>query len=212
MLARARSLALLVVAGGLAGALAGLGARLAMRASALLSPASRQGLATAEGGIVGVFSWEGTVSIVMIGVFVGITGASLYAALRPLLGARGMGWSFALAALALVGWTILEPRNTDFRAFGVEALNDAMFAALFPLYGVALVRLHAWLDAQATRRAWGIVLWAPLLASGAALALVGLVFGTDRRPELGLAALALVVAAHGARWLVRVARPSPEGT
>lgn len=199
-----------MLAGALAGALSGLGARLAMRAAAWVAGPTRVGVVTAEGARVGELTWSGTFGVVIIGAFVGITGAALYLALRPLLPTRRRGLAFGAAALILAGWTILDPANPDLRSFGSPALNYAMFAALFLLYAVALVRVERWLDDRASRAAWSVALWLPIAGLASMLVVVGMVFATDRHPSWGLAALAVVLVARViSRAIPRATIPSP---
>lgn len=192
LLAWVRSFAHSIAAGALAGLLAGAGARLAMRIATFLSEPTRIGVRTNEDGIVGAFTWEGTVSVLVIGMLVGVSGGALHALARPILPASARGLAFGALALALFGWTILDPANSDFRAFGSPALNYATFAALFLLFGVAIVRLERWLDAGTSRAAWSYTIWIPLALVGAGLALLNTVFGTDRHPTWGFAAIALL--------------------
>lgn len=201
-----RAFSLTLVAGALAGAVAGIGARVAMRVAAGLAGPSRQGIVTAESAVVGDLTWSGTIAVLVIGAFVGVAGAALYALIRPVLPRRGRGLAFGFAALLLTGWTILDPSNSDFRGFGDPTLNYAMFGALFLVYGAVLAPADRWLRDRAPSGWWSYALWAPIAALGAILVLTGIVFGMDRRPVLGLAMVALVVAARTAH--VWHARPS----
>lgn len=202
LLATARAFSLSLLAGAAAGAIVGVAARAAMTVSAWTAGASRQGLLTAERAIVGDATLEGTISVVAIGVLVGIAGGALHALLRPLLPPRHRGLAFGAAALLLAGWTILDPANSDFHRFGWPPLNYAMFGALFLLYGAALTRAETWLDARAPDGPWSAALWAPIALAGGAIAAMNAVFGTDRHPRWALIALAAIGAAYGARWLV----------
>ena len=64
--------------------------------------------------------------------------------------------------LAIFGCAIIEGDNPDFGLFGSRALNVAMLAALFILFGVLLAPLFGWLDRTlpkpSFRRRFGIVL------------------------------------------------------
>lgn len=196
-----RTFSLTIVAGAVAGAIAGIGARVAMRLAAWLAGPTRAGVLTAEKAAVGDVTWSGTIAVVMIGVFVGISGAALYAALRPALPVRHRGLAFGAAALALVGWTILDPANTDFHRFGSKALNYAMFASVFLVYGISLVATERRLAARAPIAWWSYALWVPIALVGAAMMILGFVFSTDRHPILGLVVLvAIGLASVLARW------------
>ena len=69
---------------------------------------------------------------------------------------------FGVLLLAMSGWAIIEGDNPDFGLFGSRALNVAMLAALFILFGVLLAPLFGWLDRTlprpSFRRRFGIVL------------------------------------------------------
>ncbi len=139
---------------GLAGVLAGVAAggiagRVLMRASAVLAGPASVGMRTDNGNIVGEITVPGTIALVVFaGVANGIIGGLVYAALRPWLapfGRRG-AVAFGVLLLAALGFVVITRENPDFRRFGPAALNIAMFAAIYLLFGAALVSLHAALD------------------------------------------------------------------
>ena len=53
---------------------------------------------------------------------------------------------FGVLLLAMFGWAMIEGDNPDFGLFGSRALNVAMFAALFVLYGVLFAPMFDWVD------------------------------------------------------------------
>ena len=145
-----RALGVSALAGLIAGVLVvGLGGRIAMRVAGALTNSPPGSLTTSNGNALGAITLEGTLAIIVfVGIPSGILGGVLYAAMRPTL-ARFGGWAgalFGVAALALVGSTVIDPQNIDFRVFGKTPLNVAMFAALFVLFGLAIVPLYGWVE------------------------------------------------------------------
>jgi hypothetical protein len=140
--------------GGLAGvlagiAVAGIGGRVLMRVSAVLAGPASIGMRTDNGNIVGEITLPGTIALVAFaGVANGLIGGLVYAALRPWLaplGRRG-ALGFGVLLLAVLGFVVITPENPDFRRFGPAAVNIAMFAVIYVLFGTLLVSLHAALD------------------------------------------------------------------
>jgi hypothetical protein len=119
----------------------GLGSRLVMRLSAIAAGSGVQGVTTANGNRVGEITVGGTIALVIFGgVFTGIFGGLLYASVRPWLApfARWRGLIFGLGVLALAGSLILDATNSDFIILRPPLLNVAMFALLFPIFGIVL--------------------------------------------------------------------------
>jgi hypothetical protein len=119
----------------------GLGSRLAMRVSAIAAGPIPQGVTTENGAIVGEITVGGTIALIIFGgVFAGLQGGLLYAALRPWLQpfGRWRGLVFGFGLLGLNGSLILDDTNSDFLILRPPLLNVAMFAALFPIFGIAL--------------------------------------------------------------------------
>lgn len=142
--ALARSLAGCVAAGVVVGLLvAGLGSRVVMRILAL-ADADARGTITENGNRVGDITVGGTLGLV---VFVGIpsgvaAGLIVFLARRwlpPRLVWRGLALSLVL--LALLGGTVLDADNVDFRLLQPVGLAVALFGALFFLAGSALATL-----------------------------------------------------------------------
>lgn len=129
-----------LAAGPLAGAVGGLGARLAMRIIALLSP-SHLGEITHEGAVNGRITAAGTLNLVVEGAVPGLLGAILFLAVRRWLPRQSVvrGLVFGIGLLACVGGAVLDPGNYEFTRFVSLYLALGMFAVLFPIYGVALV-------------------------------------------------------------------------
>lgn len=160
------------LAGTIAGILVGgLGSRVAMRISGAMSDPALIGVArTANDNIVGSVTLEGTLALtIFVGLIPGLIGGALYAAARPWLAPLGRwaGLAFGLVLLAALGPVALEPSNFDFQRFGSPALNVAMFALLFPLFGVTIAIAHpriAWAVHEARGRSpWTIAAWIALV-------------------------------------------------
>jgi len=178
----ARSLGAGAVAGGVAGVLVGgVGGRLAMRISGAMTDPGLQGVARTENGnIVGQVTLDGTVGLVFFGgLFIGVLAGVMFAAARPWLMPLGRwdGLAFGLLILASVGSvTVLEPDNFDFRRFGSPQLNVIMFAALFPLFGVALAAALRVLEARAEQGGIAAaVAWLGLIPAGLLVAIFVLI-------------------------------------
>jgi hypothetical protein len=133
-----RLVAAAIVAGFGAGAVAGLGARLAMF-GIRLSNGAFNGATTHAGYENGVWTIEGTVSVVFTGAFFGLPGGTLYLLVRSALGPwralRAVAFSGLL--LAWFGDVVLDG-SYEFSRFVAPTVSVAAFAALFPLYGVAV--------------------------------------------------------------------------
>lgn len=195
------------IAGGIAGMLVGgIGSRIAMRIAGAMTDPALVGIArTDNGNVLGEITVGGTLALVFFGgLFPGVLGGLVYVAARPWLRPLGpwAGVAFGLMLLAALGATVIEPFNIDFRAFGVPLVNVALFALLFPLFGLAMqwserVVERRIEDARGSSRA--LILWTS--AGLAAFFLVPLVVGVlvgdrvDLRPLIPVylfaAALAL---------------------
>jgi uncharacterized membrane protein YagU involved in acid resistance len=127
----------------------GIGGRVAMRVVALTAGSADQGTLTEAEEVVGVISADGTVGLIFfVGVFSGLFGGLVYAAMRPWTAAAGpwKGLAFGAILLATLGWTVIERDNFDFHRFGYASLNIAMFAALFLLFGLLIAPLYDFFD------------------------------------------------------------------
>ena len=140
-----RAVAVAVFAGALSGAVAcGIGARLAMRVTALLASDSDQGTLTDAQATVGDVSVAGTIFLVVLGAAVGSVGGLLYMAAHRRLAWAGpwRGLVFGALILAIFGSTLIEGRNPDFDRFGIPIVNVAMFATLFVFFGVLIAPVY----------------------------------------------------------------------
>ncbi len=204
-----------VAAGSLSGivvgiVVGGLGSRLVMRLSALAADSFVQGVTTSNGNRVGEITVGGTIALIVFGgVFTGIFGGVLYASLRPWLApfGRWRGLIFGLGVLALGGSLILDAANSDFVILRPPLLNVAMFAALFPIFGIALVpvfdrTLRALEKRSLTSSALaflGLLLAALLLGLGLVSVLGALASGPSQVDLIQLLQLGVVAAGLAAR-------------
>ena len=155
-----RTLAAAGIAGVLVGIPAGLLARLVMKLSALAAGPTAAGVHTENGNVVGAFTADGTLSLVIFAGLVPVgVGAILYVAVRPWFRSLGRwrGLAFGLYLLALAGPVGLDPFNGDFSRFGPAPLNVAMFAALFLAVGVALVPVAEGTLTRLSSGRWALV-------------------------------------------------------
>lgn len=173
-----RELAAAGAAGILVGVPAGLVSRAIMKVSALAGGPVVAGVHTSNGNVVGDFTANGTLALVIFaGVVPAISAALLYVAVRPWLLRLGAWRGLALGAygLALTGFSVLEPGNNDFVRFGPAALNIAMFAALFIVVGIAVAPIaDASLRVAAHPSRGQLALLAPGLFLAVLLAFAGL--------------------------------------
>jgi len=193
-----------IVAGVLVGGLLG---RLVMRVSGYMAGPALAGVHTENGNVVGDITAAGTIAlIIFVGLPSGILGGLLYALLEPWL-RRLRPWhglAYGVALLATAGFAFLDPVNFDFRRFGVPALNVAMFAALFVLFGVATAWLFERLSvlragATVAARTVDILAWLALLLGG----LVVLLFlggGAGLEPILAIVIVAVLLVPAIVRW------------
>lgn len=206
--ALARHLSTATLAGLVSGVLVGgvLG-RVVMRISGFMAGPALVGVRTAAGNRVGDITLEGTLALVVfVGVASGLLGGILYALLEPWL-RRLRPWhglAYGVALLAAVGFVFLDPSNFDFTRFGVPALNVAMFAALFLVFGVVTAWLFDALGAAragtgAAARAVDVFAWVTLVPAAIIVVLfVGGAGGIE--PLLAIVVVAAVLVPAIVRW------------
>lgn len=188
-----------MVVGGLVG-------RVAMRVSGFTAGPALVGVRTSNGNRVGDITFDGTLALVLfVGVPAGLVGGVLFAVVEPWLRRlrpwHGLGYGVAL--FATFGFAVLDPSNVDFRRFGFTALNAAMFAALFLLFGVLIAWLFDRLRAAIARpgvpaRATEIVAWLALGPAVVATAFLSAGSGLD--PLLAIVLVLPFLIAAIARW------------
>jgi hypothetical protein len=127
---------------------AGLGSRLVMRVLAIADP-DAEGSFTENGNQVGDITLGGTAGLlVFIGIPTGVLAGLIVFAVRRWLpaGQPWRGLAFSAILLALLGGTVIDPDNVDFRILEPTGLAIALFGLLFLAAGF-------WLPLVADR--WG---------------------------------------------------------
>jgi hypothetical protein len=135
-----------IIAGFIAG---GIGSRIAMRISAAATGPVCPTLITENGNRCGEITFAGTIFLLIFAPLIfGIPGGLVYAAMRPWLRRLGRwhGLVFGLLLLIIFGSVIIDGGNKDFRLFAQPLVNVALFAVLFPLFGLLIAPLVRWLD------------------------------------------------------------------
>lgn len=127
-----------LIGGVVAGAAAGLGSRVAMYFVRLMNP-SYNGVPTHANAQVGQVTLEGTLSLVMDGVFYGVPGALVYLAVRRWIPGEGLrkGAVFGVFLLVVAGPVVLDGNYEYFR-YVPTGISVGLFAALYPLYGLVV--------------------------------------------------------------------------
>lgn len=158
-----------MVGGLVAGAVAGLGSRLAMYVIRVMNP-SHNGETTHANAEVGQFTLDGALSLVIEGMFYGVPGAVVYLAVRRWMPGTGLvkGLSFGVYLL-LVGAPIVLDGNYEYFRYVSTWVSVSLFALLYPLYGLVIAPLTEWLGqgAKGPPRS-PVVAWAGYLVLGAA--------------------------------------------
>jgi hypothetical protein len=193
-----------VIAGVMVGGLLG---RVVMRISGFIAGPALVGVTTENGNRVGDITIEGTIALVVFtGLALGLVGGIVYAVMEPWL-RRVRPWhglAYGVALLLAFGSAVLDPSNFDFTRFGVPALNVAMFAALFVIFGLAIAWLFDALGALRigsgkAARAVDILAWLALVPAAAAVVLfIGGIAGLD--PLAAVAILAVLLVPAIVRW------------
>jgi hypothetical protein len=127
----------------------GIGSRIAMRISAAATGPLCPTLITENEARCGEITLGGTIFLLIFStMFFGIPGGLIYAAMRPWLRRLGRwhGLVFGLLLLIIFGFVIIDGGNKDFRLFAQPLVNVALFAVLFPLFGLLIAPLVRWLD------------------------------------------------------------------
>jgi hypothetical protein len=175
---RAARLVVAAIASGIGGgAVAGLGARLAMYAMRRMN-GSHNGEMTHAGATVGRWTAGGTRDLVLLGVVNGAGGGLVYLLLRRLLPGRSLvrGLLYGVLLLALVGGIFLDDQDSyEYVRYVSPAISVTAFAALFPLFGVTVAAIA---EAIAPAPAAGPARWRRLaVVAGRALLVLVAVLG-----------------------------------
>jgi hypothetical protein len=208
LIAVARQLGTASLAGAIAGAVVGgLLGRVVMRISGFMAGPALAGVHTENGNVVGDITFAGTMALItFVAVPSGLVGGVLYALLEPWL-RRLRPWhglAYGVALLAAGGFIFLDPVNFDFRRFGLPALNVAMFAALFVLFGVATAWLFEKLrvlraGSSTAARTVDILAWLSLLPA-VLVVLLFLLGAAGLDPLLAVIIVAVLLVPAIVRW------------
>ncbi|HEV8534398.1 MAG TPA: hypothetical protein VGR87_01570 [Candidatus Limnocylindria bacterium] len=191
-----------------------------MRLSAMVAGSTAQGMTTENGNVVGEITLGGTVALILFGgVFAGLFGGLLYAALRPWLEPLGRwrGLIFGVGVLGLGGSLILDADNSDFIVLRPPVFNVAAFALLFPIFGMVLAPTFDGvlrLLARGPRTSGVAALLASLFAAlflglGLVSGLSALASGPTTADLVGLMLLGMTIAGLAVRALAPRAMASP---
>lgn len=125
-----------VVSGIGAGAIAGLGSRAAMLAIRRMNP-SHNGARTHANAEVGIVTAEGTLSLVIEGMFYGFFGGLFYMLVRRWMPGTGLRKALVFSAFLLVvgGGAVLDGNYEYFRYVSTWR-SVGLFALLYPLFGL----------------------------------------------------------------------------
>jgi hypothetical protein len=153
-----------------AGAIAGLGSRLVMFAVRLMNP-SYNGVPTHANAEVGRITAEGTLSLVIEGVFYGVPGAVVYLIVRRWVPGTGFLKGVAYGGfLLIVAGPIVLDGNYEFFRYVSARVSFALFALLYPLYGLVVAPLTERLGHGARGRPGNrVVTWLGFLVIGGVL-------------------------------------------
>ena len=183
----AYTLEIVFVAGSISGFVAGgLGLRLAMRASAIMTPEGQLGMLTAAGALPRTFTVEGTALVLFIGTVEGVVGALFYMGVRRWL-PEGLSWWQNGLAIGVLLWLtrgaqMIGGDNFEFRVFGPAGVNLAMYSSLFVWYGLLLAYMVKRLESGSrlvSGRLWlqiGIIVLASVLLAAVTVIVTSVAF------------------------------------
>ncbi|TAL06404.1 MAG: hypothetical protein EPO00_11145 [Chloroflexota bacterium] len=128
-----------------------------MTAAALLNP-DAAGMRTDNGELIGAFTANGTLALVIFGgLFGGIAAGICWAILSPWV--PGSGWRRAVLvgplAMAIGGSFLVRGDNTDFAILEGDALILALLLGLVVLIGISVARLDDLFERRLPRPAQG---------------------------------------------------------
>jgi hypothetical protein len=129
-----------LVGGAIAG---GIGSRLAMMLIASVAGDAHAGDVTEAQAIVGRFTVDGTVFLILAGAFLGLVAGAGYVVARRWMPGTGLrkGLAYGVFLLIAAGSGTIDGGNPDFARFVPPALSILSFAVLFVLFGV----IEAWI-------------------------------------------------------------------
>jgi hypothetical protein len=165
-----------IARGGLAGLVGGvlvggLGGRVAMLVAARLNP-DATGRLTENGEVVGAFTLNGTLSLLLFGgVFAGIAAGVVWVVLSPWI--PGHGWRrwllTAPIGISLGGFMLVRAGNTDFVVLDLDSAIVAMLLVLVALVAGAVAFFDDLLERRlpaADSRRWGTLAYGLVAAVG----------------------------------------------
>jgi hypothetical protein len=130
--------------GGLIGGVVagGIGSRLAMMLIAFVAGDAHAGEVTEAQAIVGRFTVDGTVFLILAGAFLGVLAGTGYIAVRRWMPGTGLkkGLAYGVFLLVAAGSGIIDGDNFDFARFVSPALSILSFAVPFVVFGL----IEAW--------------------------------------------------------------------
>jgi hypothetical protein len=141
-----------IARGGLAALLVGLvgcglGSRLVMRLAALLVPGAA-GLTTENGNRIGTITLDGSLFLIVSGLFVGLLGGVLWVAISPWIPGTGLRRA-GLAAIIGIGLGtagLVDGANSDFTLLRHDPRVVASLVVLVGLIGFGFAVVDGWLE------------------------------------------------------------------
>jgi len=153
----------------------GLGGRLVMFLSRLLHPESI-GRLTENGNEIGVFTFDGTLGILIFGgIAGGLAAAPVWVVIKPWIPRK---WAVVgLGAVAIGGFQLVASDNRDFDILERPALDLFLLLTLVFIFGAVLHLLDRFLESRMPRgdRTGPLVVYGAITAVGLVIAPLGLV-------------------------------------
>lgn len=191
-----------ILRGGIAGVIAGglvvgVGGRLVMRLAALAIPGSA-GTATSNGNAIGAITLEGTLGLVLGGLFIGLFLGAIWVALAPWIPGTGVRRALTTMPLAVAFGTVglVDGENLDFGVLQHAPVVVAMLLVLMAAVGFVVALADDWLDrvlpGVENTSPGRIAAYAVLVVLGALITVppvLGFLFGDRPRVLVGLAFL-----------------------
>jgi hypothetical protein len=198
-------LAGIIATGMIGGFIAGIGSRIFMRFSGLLTIDRNRFRLTENEARVGEITFGGTMFLGLVGAALGVVALLIYLALRnrlPFDGWRRSG-AYAVLLLLVFGYVVMDPSNPDYQLFGPTWLNVSMYSSLYLLMGFCCAQAYELSRGIGTRldianrqvavRAALAVISIPLCAFGILVTFSALFIGASGLIVVALAAIAWLV-------------------
>jgi hypothetical protein len=214
-----------IARGGLAAILVGLigcglGSRLAMRLAALLVPEAT-GSITENGNRIGTITLDGSLFLIVGGLFIGLLGGVIWVAISPWIPGRGLRRA-GLAAFIGIGLGtagLVDGANSDFTLLRHDPRVVASLIVLVGLIGFGFALVDGWLERRlppvAARRTWSASIYELLSLLGVLVILPFTVFvyaASENRATVVQGVLLGAVAVATLAWWVRRLRGRPDRT